>query len=120
MLPSAKDWLNGLTAKRKEVTFCYFEIFSDLPPPPPSSPDVQDGLTRHQLDAALLVAEQEQISGLPQWPEMFTLSPADAEIGSFKLRRLETMCSSHMLLVHDLSERLQMLKVGCCMPRNHH
>ena len=73
-------------------------------------------MTRQQLDAALLVAEQEQINGLPQWPEMFPLSLADAEISSFKLRRLETMCSSHMLLAKDLNDRLHMLKVGCPGP----
>eukprot|EP00775_Hariotina_reticulata_P004277 gene4277-4531_t len=69
-----------------------------------------DGLTRHQLDVALLVAEAEPISGLPAYPEAFPLGQIETELTSFGLRRVECMASSHLLFRQELSDRLALLQ----------
>jgi hypothetical protein len=76
---------------------------------------LQDGLTRHQLDIALLVAEAEPIAGLPAYPDPFPSSQADAELTSFALRRVESMASTHRLIRQELSERLTLLQVRSCL-----
>lgn len=73
---------------------------------------MQDGLTRQQLDIALLVAEAEPVAGLPAYPSAFPLSQADAELTAFTLRRVESTVSSHALLRSELQERLALLQVG--------
>lgn len=78
---------------------------------------LQDGLTRQQLDVALLVAEAESIAGLPAYPAALPLSQSDAELTSFGLRRVESTASSHALLRAELMARLALLQVcqlGLC------
>lgn len=77
---------------------------------------LQDGLTRQQLDIALLVAEAEQIAGLPSYPSAFPLNQADAELTGFTLRRVESTASSHALVRSELTERLALLKVRASRP----
>jgi hypothetical protein len=73
----------------------------------------QDGLSRRQLDLALLVAEQEPVSGLPAWPSPFPLAEGDADFSStFGLRRVECMAGSHKLKVAELTSHLKLLQVG--------
>lgn len=72
----------------------------------------QDGLTRQQLDIALLVAEAELVEGLPAYPAPFAVSQSDAELGAFKLRRVECMASSHAVARAEVLDRLQLLEVG--------
>ncbi|KAF6253850.1 hypothetical protein COO60DRAFT_1463007 [Scenedesmus sp. NREL 46B-D3] len=69
-----------------------------------------DGLTRQQLDVALLVAEAENIAGLPPHPAALPLSQSVAELTSFALRRVESTASSHALLRAELSARLALLQ----------
>jgi hypothetical protein len=73
---------------------------------------LQDGLTRQQLDVALLVAEAENIAGLPAHPAALPLSQSDAELTSFGLRRVESIASSHALLRAELMARLALLQVS--------
>lgn len=73
---------------------------------------MQDGLTRQQLDIALLVAEAELVEGLPAYPAPLPLSQSDAELGSFKLRRVECMTSAHAISRAETLDRLQLLEVG--------
>jgi hypothetical protein len=77
---------------------------------------MQDGLTRQQLDIALLVAEAELVEGLPTYPAPFPVSQSDAELSSFKLRRVECMASSHAAARGGIIDRLQLLEVSdiCC------
>jgi hypothetical protein len=82
---------------------------------------LQDGLTRQQLDVALLVAEAENVAGLPPHPAALPLSHSDAELTSFGLRRVESTASSHALLRAELMARLALLQVhkphvgsACC------
>lgn len=71
----------------------------------------QDGLTRQQLDIALLVAEAEPISGLPPYPSVLPISKSDEGLTGFQMRRVECMCSSHTTVRADLLGRLQLLEV---------
>ncbi len=73
---------------------------------------LQDGLSRRQLDIALLLAEQDDVSGLPAFPAALPLSKADGELTGFVLRRVETTCSAHVLTVAEVQERLSLLRVG--------
>jgi hypothetical protein len=79
---------------------------------------LQDGLTRQQLDVALLVAEADSVAGLPPHPAALPLSQSDAELTSFGLRRAESTASSHALLRAELMARLALLQVRklhvCC------
>lgn len=72
----------------------------------------QDGLTREQLDVALLVAEAEAINSLPPYPAALPVSQSDTELGSFKLRRVECMSSIHAVARAELLDRLQLLEVS--------
>lgn len=80
-------------------------------------PVLQDGLTRRDLDVALLVAEAEPIIGLPDWPQAFPDSVVDeglTGLTGFKLRRAECMSGSHAAAVARLASRLALLKVVGC------
>jgi len=84
-----------------------------LQPNPPITSS-QDGLTRHDLDVALLIAESEPITGLPDWPADYPIRPEAAQQlpPEFRLRRVETMSAAHAAAVAALSARLALLKVG--------
>jgi hypothetical protein len=71
----------------------------------------QDGLTRAGLDVALLIAEAEPVSGLPDWPSDLPPGPEPPPAG-FKLRRVESMCVAHTAAVAEAHTRLELLKVG--------
>lgn len=73
----------------------------------------QDGLTRQQLDIALLVAEAELIEGLPAYPSLLPLGQSEAELpGGFKQRRVECMSSAHAIGRAETVDRLQLLEVS--------
>eukprot|EP00879_Flechtneria_rotunda_P028702 GHRR01030914.1.p1 GENE.GHRR01030914.1~~GHRR01030914.1.p1 ORF type:complete len:419 (+),score=150.84 GHRR01030914.1:137-1258(+) len=75
-----------------------------------ATPLQADGLTRQQLDIALLVAEAEPVAGLPPYPDALPLSQADAGLSSFKLRRVECMAASHAMVQKELLNRLVLLQ----------
>ncbi|GBF93799.1 hypothetical protein Rsub_06131 [Raphidocelis subcapitata] len=68
-----------------------------------------DGLTRAGLDVALLIAEAEPISGLPDWPCDFPPGPEPPPAG-FRLRRVEGMCAAHAAAVAEARARLELLQ----------
>jgi hypothetical protein len=74
----------------------------------------QDGLTRQQLDIALLVAEAELIEGLPAYPAPLPLSQSESAelLGGFQQRRVECMASAHAIARAEALDRLQLLEVS--------
>lgn len=70
----------------------------------------QDGLSRRDLDVALLVAEAEPILGLPEWPAPLATDDERA-VDGFELRRVEGACAAHAVLVAEATERLALLQV---------
>lgn len=58
------------------------------------------------------MAEAELVEGLPAYPAPFAVSQSDAELGAFKLRRVECMASSHAVARAEVLDRLQLLEVG--------
>lgn len=66
-------------------------------------------MPRDKLDVEMLAAEDEVVMGLPPPPYPFPV-PQFADLGTFKLRRVETMCSAHQALLSDITQRLMALK----------
>ncbi|KAI8465651.1 MAG: hypothetical protein J3K34DRAFT_487137 [Monoraphidium minutum] len=79
-------------------------------PPDDDTPLQQDGLTRRDLDVALLVAEAEPILGLPDWPAPLPCGGDAGDPDDFPLRRVEAACGAHARAAAELSERLAVLK----------
>jgi hypothetical protein len=71
---------------------------------------LQNGLSRTQLDAALLVAEGEAVEGLPPPPAPLLPRAQCGERPGFVLRRVESTARAHQELRAEAEARLALLQ----------